>query len=54
MRQQLADFNSAEKKVTNFVPKISLSMREKEYLVVCFKAIQDLRGRLSSEFSGDF
>jgi CBS domain-containing protein len=54
LRQQLADFSSEEKKVTNFVPKNSLSKREKEYLADCFKAIQDLRGRLSSEFSGDF
>lgn len=54
LRQQLADFGAEEKKVTNFVAKNSLSKREKEYLVDCFKAIQDLRGRLSSEFSGDF
>jgi len=54
LRQQLADFRSKEKKVTNFVPKASLSKREKEYLVDCFRAIQDLRGRLKSEFSGEF
>jgi signal-transduction protein with cAMP-binding, CBS, and nucleotidyltransferase domain len=53
LRQQLADFK-AEKKVTNFVPKASLSKREKEYLADCFRAIQDLRGRLSSDFSGEF
>lgn len=52
LRQQLEDFKSEEKKVTNFVPKNSLSKREKEYLADCFRAIQDLRGRLSSEFSG--
>ena len=54
LRQQLRDFNSEEKKVTNFVPKASLSKREKDYLADCFRAIQDLRGRLTSEFSGDF
>jgi len=54
LRQQLADFRSEGKKVTNFVPKASLSKREKQYLADCFRAIQDLRGRLSSEFSGEF
>lgn len=54
LRQQLADFGAKKKKVTNFVPKHSLSRREKAYLADCFKAIQDLRGRLSSEFSADF
>lgn len=54
LRQQLVDFRSKDKKVTNFVPKSSLSKREKEYLSDCFRAIQDLRGRLASEFSGDF
>ncbi len=54
LRQQLQDFRSEEKKVTNFVPKASLSKREKEYLADCFRAIQDLRGRLSSDFSGEF
>jgi signal-transduction protein with cAMP-binding, CBS, and nucleotidyltransferase domain len=53
LRQQLSDFK-AENKVTNFVPKASLSKREKDYLADCFRAIQDLRGRLTSEFSGDF
>jgi len=53
LRQQLADFR-AEKKVGNFVPKAALSKREREYLVDCFRAIDDLRGRLSSDFSGDF
>jgi len=54
LRQQLRDFRSEEKKVSNFVPKASLSKREKEYLADCFRAIQDLRGKLSSEFSGEF
>lgn len=54
LRQQLADFRSEEKKVTNFVPKSSLSKRELEYLADCFRAIRDLRGRLSSEFSDEF
>ena len=53
LRQQLREFN-AGKKVTNFVSKASLSKREKEYLADCFRAIQDLRGRLSSDFSGEF
>jgi signal-transduction protein with cAMP-binding, CBS, and nucleotidyltransferase domain len=53
LRQQLSDFKAGNK-VTNFVPKASLSKREKEYLADCFRAIQDLRGRLASEFSGDF
>ena len=53
LRQQLADFK-AENRVTNFVPKNSLTKREKEYLADCFRAIQDLRGKLSSEFSGEF
>lgn len=53
LRQQLADFK-AGKKVTNFVPKASLSKREKEYLADCFRAIRDLRGTLSSVFSGEF
>jgi signal-transduction protein with cAMP-binding, CBS, and nucleotidyltransferase domain len=53
LRQQLKDFKAGNK-VTNFVPKASLSKREKDYLADCFRAIQDLRGRLSSEFSGEF
>ncbi len=54
LRQQLADFRSEGKKVTNFVSKASLSKREKEYLADCFRAIKDLRGTLSSEFPGEF
>jgi len=53
LRQQLADFKAGNK-VTSFVPKSSLTRREKEHLADCFRAIQDLRGRLSSEFSGEF
>lgn len=53
LRQQLADFRAGEK-VTNFVSKASLSKREQDYLAECFRAIQDLRGRLKSEFSGEF
>ncbi len=53
LRQQLADFR-AEKKVGNFVPKANLSKRERDYLVDCFRAIEDLRGRLASDFSGEF
>lgn len=54
LRQQLADFRAANKSVTNFVPKSSLSKREKAYLADCFRAIRDLRGRLSTDFSGEF
>lgn len=54
LRQQLADFRAEDKTVTNFVPKNSLTKREKAYLADCFRAIRDLRGRLSTEFSGDF
>ncbi len=54
LRQQLADFRAEDKKVTNFVSKASLSKREREYLADCFRAIQDLRGRLTSAFSWDF
>jgi signal-transduction protein with cAMP-binding, CBS, and nucleotidyltransferase domain len=53
LRQQLEDFR-AGKKVTNFVPKNAITPREKNYLADCFSAIKDLRGRLSSEFSGEF
>ncbi len=53
LRQQLNDFR-AQKTVGNFVPKARLSKRERQYLVDCFRAIDDLRGRLSSEFTTDF
>ncbi len=52
LRQQIADFN-AGRTVSNFVPESALSSREKDYLVACFKAIEELRGRLKSELSGD-
>ena len=52
LRQQIADFRAGEP-VGNFVAEASLSSREKDYLVACFRAIEDLRGRLRSEFSGD-
>jgi len=54
LRQQLADFRSEGNAVTNFVPKSSVTKREKAYLADCFRAIRDLRGRLSTEFSGEF
>ena len=54
LRQQLADFRAEDKRVTNFVPRNSLTKRERQYLAECFSAIRDLRGRLSSEFTGDF
>ncbi len=53
LRQQLEDFK-AELPVSNFVSKNSMTPREKKYLADCFSAIQDLRGRLGSEFSVDF
>lgn len=52
LRQQIADFRAGEP-VGNFVAEASLSTREKDYLVACFRAIEDLRGRLRSEFSGE-
>lgn len=53
LRQQLTDYK-AEKKVTNFVSKHDLWKRERDHLADCFSAIQDLRGKLSSQFSVDF
>lgn len=53
LRQQIADFQ-AGKEVTNFVPRAGLSEREQTFLVACFRAVEDLRGRLASEFSGAF
>lgn len=50
LRQQIADFK-AGREVTNFVPKSSLSERERDYLVSCFRAIEDLRGELKAGFS---
>lgn len=52
LRQQIADFENGEE-VTNFVPEDSLSKREKDYLIACFRAVEDLRGRLHTKFSGD-
>jgi hypothetical protein len=52
LRQQIADFRAGEE-VTNFVPEASLSEREKDYLVACFRAVEDLRGRLKSDLTGD-
>ncbi len=52
LRQQIADFN-AGRKVGNLVPLTALSKREKEYLVACLRAIDDLRGRLRLEFAGE-
>lgn len=54
LRQQLADFRAKGRQVTNFVSRSSLSKRERQYLTECFAAIRDLRGRLASEFTGDF
>ncbi len=53
LRQQLEDFR-ANDDIGNFVPKVNLSKRERVYLVECFRAIDDLRGRLSSEFTMEF
>ncbi|MDH3581105.1 MAG: DUF294 nucleotidyltransferase-like domain-containing protein [Hyphomicrobiales bacterium] len=52
LRQQIADFKAGNE-VTNFVPEAGLSDREKDFLVACFRAVEDLRGRLKSDFSGD-
>lgn len=52
LRQQIADFK-AGRKVGNWVPLTALSKREKDYLVACFRAIEDLRGRLKLEFAGE-
>ena len=51
LRQQIADFK-AGRKVGNWVPVANLSRREKDYLVACFRAVEDLRGRLKLEFAG--
>ncbi len=52
LRQQIADFKAGNE-VTNFVPEADMSEREKDFLVACFRAVEDLRGRLKSDFSGD-
>ncbi len=52
LRQQIADFK-AGKPVGNFVPAAGLSSREKDFLVACFRAIENLRGRLRSEFAAE-
>lgn len=52
LRQQIADFRAGDE-VTNFIPEANLSERERDYLVACFRAVEDLRGRLKSDFSGD-
>lgn len=53
LRQQISDYKAGND-VTNFVPEDSLSERERDFLVACFREIEDLRGRLKSDFSGDF
>lgn len=53
LRQQVTDFR-AGRRVGNFVPVASLTKREKDYLVACFRAIEDLRGRLKLEFGSTF
>ena len=52
MREQIADYKSGDE-VDNFVAEDSLSKREKDYLVACFRAVEELRGRLRTEFTGD-
>lgn len=52
LREQIADYKSGGE-VDNFVAEDSLSKREKDYLVACFKAVAELRGRLRTEFTGD-
>lgn len=51
LRQQLADFEAGHE-VGNWVPVAALSKREREYLIACLRAIEDLRGRLKLEFTG--
>jgi len=51
LRQQIADFRAGNE-VTYFIPKTDLSEREQTFLVACLRAVEDLRGRLKSDFSG--
>jgi signal-transduction protein with cAMP-binding, CBS, and nucleotidyltransferase domain len=51
LRQQLADFR-AGRPVSNLVPEESLSDREKDMLVDCFRAVRRLRSRVRSELTG--
>lgn len=51
IRQQLAD-HRAGRPITDYVPEASLTKREREHLVSCFRAIENLRSALRSEFGG--
>ncbi len=52
LRQQIEDFK-AGREVGNYVAKKSLPKREKDYLVAGLRAIDNLRGELKSELSGE-
>jgi signal-transduction protein with cAMP-binding, CBS, and nucleotidyltransferase domain len=52
LRQQILDFKAA-RPVRNLVPKASLSRREKDYLIACFRAVRRLRGDLHSTLSAE-
>ena len=52
LRQQLTDFR-AGKQPSNYVHPENLSQRERDILVDSFKAINRLRDRVRSEFTGD-
>jgi len=52
LRQQIADFK-AGRMVSNYVHPRSLTHRERDILVVGFKAIRTLRGKVRSEFTGE-
>jgi len=52
LRQQIKDFK-ADNRVSNYVAPESLTEREKDILTDSFKAINSLRKRMRSEFTGD-
>jgi CBS domain-containing protein len=52
LRQQIADFRRGES-VSNYVHPDNLSRRERDILVDSFKAINRLRDRVRSDFTGD-
>lgn len=52
LRQQIKDFQAGNK-VSNYVDPEALTEREKDILTDSFKAIDSLRKRMRSEFTGD-
>jgi len=52
LRQQIGDFNAGNR-VSNYVAPDSLTERERDILTDSFKAIDALRKRMRSEFTGD-